>query len=136
MVCLSCLGHRDGYGEIPRMTRMSITQSQPPSYHAAFGIERLVATVGFAIGAILLFASSPHHGEFWWSDSPRHALNGAFIMDLIGSMPSDPKTWAMQYYVQYPALTILFYPPLFYVTLAPFYALFGVSHSVAVMVVL
>ena len=35
----------------------------------------------------------------------------------------------MQYYVQYPALTILFYPPLFYAVAAPFYAIFGVSHA-------
>ncbi len=38
--------------------------------------------------------------------------------------------------VKYPALTILFYPPLFYVISAPFYAVFGVSHATALSVVL
>src|SRR5690606_9832331 len=39
------------------------------------------------------------------------------------------------YYAQYPALTILFYPPLFYVISAPFYALLGFSHGTALLVV-
>ena len=94
--------------------------------------ERLFAAAVFLMGAVLLFLTAPHHGEFWWSDAPRHALNGAFIKDLIATMPAHPAAWAMQYYVKYPALTILFYPPLFYVILAPFYALFGVSHATAI----
>jgi len=88
----------------------------------------------FVLGSLLLFATAPHHGEFWWSDAPRHALNGVFVKDLIAAMPADPVTWAMQYYVRYPALTILFYPPLFYLVSAPFYALFGVSHTTAIAV--
>ena len=94
--------------------------------------ERIFAAAVFLVGAVLLFLTAPHHGEFWWSDAPRHALNGAFIKDLIATMPAHPAAWAMQYYVKYPALTILFYPPLFYVILAPFYALFGVSHATAI----
>ncbi len=37
----------------------------------------------------------------------------------------------MDYYLRYPALTILFYPPLFSVFLAGSYAIFGFSHAVA-----
>lgn len=98
--------------------------------------ERFAAIAVFLFGAICLFLTAPHHGEFWWSDSPRHALNGVFVKDLVAAMPSDPKTWAMQYYVKYPALTILFYPPLFYVISAPFYAVFGVSQATALFVVM
>ncbi|MDE2184013.1 MAG: glycosyltransferase family 39 protein [Alphaproteobacteria bacterium] len=97
--------------------------------------HRLAAAV-FALGAVCLYLTAPHHGEFWWSDSPRHALNGVFIKDLIAQMPHDPKAWAMQYYVKYPALTILFYPPLFYVVSAPFYAVLGVSQSTGLVVVM
>ena len=93
-----------------------------------------VAAAVFLLGAVLLFVTAPHHGEFWWSDAPRHALNGVFVKDLIAAMPAHPGAWAMQYYVQYPALTILFYPPLFYAISAPFYALFGVSHATAIAV--
>jgi hypothetical protein len=96
--------------------------------------EYAVAAIVSSAGALLLFATAPHHGEFWWSDAPRHALNGAFVKDMIAAMPAHPSAWAMQYYVTYPALTILFYPPLFYLLLAPFYALFGVSHVAALVV--
>ncbi|HEX3404282.1 MAG TPA: glycosyltransferase family 39 protein [Acetobacteraceae bacterium] len=99
-------------------------------------IERSIAAGVFLVGALLLFATAPHHGEFWWSDAPRHALNGVFVKDLVATLPAHPGAWAMQYYVKYPALTILFYPPLFYAISAPFYAVFGVSHATALSVVL
>jgi hypothetical protein len=102
----------------------------------AAGVTNAVAAAVFLLGAVLLFVTAPHHGEFWWSDAPRHALNGVFVKDLIAAMPAHPGAWAMQYYVQYPALTILFYPPLFYAISAPFYALFGVSHATAIAVLL
>jgi len=75
-------------------------------------------------------------GAFSWSDSPRHALNGAFVLDLIKTAPfDDPAGFAYHYYSQYPALTILFYPPLFSFLLAPFYALFGISQETALFTV-
>lgn len=88
------------------------------------------------VAVSLLFAGAPHGGAFYWSDSPRHALNGVFVMDLLRDLPlDDPAGYAYRYYAQYPALTILFYPPLFYALSAPFYALFGASHEVALLVV-
>lgn len=82
----------------------------------------------------LLFLGAPHGGAFYWSDSPRHALNGVFVADLFSAMPfKDPSGFAYAYYAKYPALTILFYPPLFYFFSAPFYWLFGVSHEVALL---
>jgi 4-amino-4-deoxy-L-arabinose transferase-like glycosyltransferase len=84
----------------------------------------------------LLFLGAHADGSYWWSDAPRHALNGVFVKDLIAAAPwSDPSRYAYDYYAQYPALTILFYPPLFYAVSAPFYALFGVSESTALLVV-
>ena len=69
-----------------------------------------------------------------WSDSPRHALNGAFIMDMLKDMPtSNPIGYAHDYYSRFPALTILFYPPLYSFILAPFYAIFGVSQETALL---
>src|SRR5262249_18322330 len=96
-----------------------------------------VAFAVYLFGALLLWLSAPHHGEFWWSDSPRHALNGVFVKDFVAAFPwQDPVGFASQYYLQYPALTILFYPPLFYVLLGPFFAILGVSPAVALAVVL
>lgn len=81
-----------------------------------------------------LFWTAPRSGDFWWSEAPRNALNGAFVLDFIKAMPlASPMQWAQQYYYQYPALTILFYPPMLHFFLAGFYALFGVSHNTAVI---
>jgi hypothetical protein len=91
-----------------------------------------------AIGivAVILYATSPLTGDFWWSDAPRHALNGIFVKDLIAAHPfAHPQAYAANYYLQYPALTILFYPPLFYAVSAGFFALLGDSHAVAQSVV-
>src|SRR6476646_4332839 len=75
-------------------------------------IELLTASFLYIVGAVLLFVSAPHNGEFWWSDAPRHALNGVFVRDMLAAFPwRDPVGFAMQYYGRYPALTILFYPP-------------------------
>jgi 4-amino-4-deoxy-L-arabinose transferase-like glycosyltransferase len=88
----------------------------------------LVVVFLFVVGA-------PTGGAFSYPDAPRHALNGAFVMDFIAAAPIDaPTQYAYDYYSKYPALTILFYPPLFYVTLAPFYALLGVSQETALAV--
>lgn len=81
-----------------------------------------------------LFATAPRNGDFYWSDAPRHALNGAFLLDLLRDLPlRRPVQWAYDYYLQYPALSILFYPPLFYVLLVPVYAVLGVSHAAALI---
>lgn len=113
---------------------MSATEQATPPSRAA---ENAIAGAVFTLGAVMLWLSAPHHGEFWWSDSPRHALNGVFIKDLLAAFPwRDPAGFAAQYYVQYPALTILFYPPLFYLVSAPFYAVMGVSHATALTAVI
>lgn len=91
-------------------------------------------------GLLLVLASmafvftAPTHGEFLWSESPRNALDGAFVLDLLREQPvRDPIGWAAAYYLRYPSLTILFYPPLLHVALAAFYAVFGVSHAAAMV---
>jgi hypothetical protein len=95
-------------------------------------LDRAVVAVLFIAANAALLATAPVNGDFWWSDAPRHALNGAFIKDFIAASPwHNPKGWAINYYLQYPSLTILLYPPLFYCFEAVMYALFGVSHFVA-----
>jgi hypothetical protein len=86
---------------------------------------------------LALFATTPLGGAFWWSDAPRHGLNGIFAKDVLVRLPlSDPRQFAFDWYVQYPALTILFYPPLLYAVSAPFFLVFGESHLVAQAVVI
>jgi hypothetical protein len=108
---------------------------------AAVRPARLVPAVAaghdllLALLVVGLFLLAPHSGNFAWSDAPRHALNGVFVKDLLAAMPlHDPAGFAYRYYAQYPALTILFYPPLFYLVSAPFYAVMGVSETTALFV--
>jgi len=97
-----------------------------------YATSNIVAVLAIALAATALYATSPLDGAFWWSDAPRHGLNGIFLKDVLTELPfSDPKGFAFAWYAQYPALTILFYPPLFYVTSAPAFLLFGESHAVA-----
>jgi hypothetical protein len=92
----------------------------------------LSATVVLVIFSVLMFLTSPTNGDFEWSDAPRHALNGVFVKDLVSALPlADPRAFAEDYYLKYPALSILFYPPLFSFFLAICYAAFGFSHAVA-----
>ncbi|GGC97047.1 ArnT family glycosyltransferase [Undibacterium terreum] len=98
--------------------------------------QKLSILLALAVAVALLFIGAPSHGAFDWSDAPRHALNGVFLKDYFTAGHfQNPTEFAYNYYAQYPALTILFYPPLFYVISAPFYALFGASQNTALLVV-
>ena len=88
------------------------------------------------IGIVILglYCLLPKAGDILNTDASRHALNGAFLLDFVRAMPlSHPTEFAMDYYRQWPALTILFYPPLFYAPLAVSYAIFGVSEAAALV---
>lgn len=108
------------------MTTSDILRKYMPPMAGPIGLIALVA--------FLFLEGAPTGGAFSWPDSPRHALNGAFILDLIKTAPiHDPLGYAFGYYSQYPALTIGLYPPLFSFQLALFYAIFGVSQQSAVI---
>ncbi|WP_423823473.1 glycosyltransferase family 39 protein [Salinisphaera sp. SPP-AMP-43] len=96
---------------------------------------RALVGLGLVMVVIVIFSQARYGYEFFYSDAPRHALNGAFILDLVKAFPiHQPVQWAYNYYAQYPALTILFYPPLYPAVLAVAYALFGISQASAVIV--
>jgi 4-amino-4-deoxy-L-arabinose transferase-like glycosyltransferase len=81
-----------------------------------------------------MYFDLPRRGDIDWPDASRHALNGAFVLDFIQQLPwRHPIEFAYDYYRQWPALTILFYPPLFYGILAVVYAVFGVSEPSALL---
>src|SRR5271165_27230 len=89
-----------------------------------------------ALAVFLLFRTSPTQGDFWWSDAPRHAMDGVFYYDMARALPiTHLKRWAIDYYLQYPAVTALTYPPLFALVEAVFFGLFGVSHVTAQLTV-
>ncbi len=103
------------------------------------GVSRWAASdaVAFAVlcGVVIaLYLKLPRHGDIWWMDASRHALNGVFVLDFLRAMPwRHPMDFALDYYRQWPALTIGFYPPLFSFVLAASYAVFGVSEAAALV---
>jgi hypothetical protein len=96
----------------------------------------VLPSVLLGLACIAMFLSSPTDGDFWWFDAPGHAMNGAFIRDLIVAMPANPVRWAIDYYLRLPAVTILFYPPLFPIVEGFAFLIFGISHAVAQATVL
>jgi hypothetical protein len=65
-------------------------------------------------------------------DSTHHALNGAFVYDLVrtGNL-AHPVAFAKQYYSRFPGITIPYHPPLFPFVEALFYSVFGVTFFAA-----
>ena len=70
------------------------------------------------------------------TDAARHAMNGAFIYDLIrtGNL-LHPIAYGKAYYSRLPALSVPFHPPLFPAIEAVFFAVFGVKLFTARLVV-
>src|SRR5688500_12317804 len=76
----------------------------------------------------LLFWKALDAGEFWWTDESRHAMNGVFFLDLWQDLPwRAPYEYALQYFAQYPALALNWYPPFFPVVESVFFAVFGID---------
>jgi Dolichyl-phosphate-mannose-protein mannosyltransferase len=77
-------------------------------------------------------------GEPWKNnDETRHVMTGVFFADAIHDAPrfvSSPKTYATNYYTQYPALGLLVWPPFFYVVEGVAMAIFGPHYWVARLV--
>lgn len=90
-------------------------------------------TVILVAAVFALLATAPVAYDFANADAPRHALNGAFVLDALRATRSwhNPISYAAAYYARYPSLSIGFYPPLFYVAEAAVFAVLGVSHVAA-----
>ena len=104
--------------------------------------QRLVASdalslLVLSLGLCLLFWKALDAGEFWWTDESRHAMNGVFFLDLWRDMPwRAPYQYALQYFAQYPALALNWYPPFFPLVESVFFAVFGISEFAGRLTVL
>jgi len=68
---------------------------------------------------------------FYNGDETRHVMTGVFFRDAILDLPSQPREYAVDYYLQYPALGLLVWPPLFYMIEGAFMVVAGTSFTAA-----
>jgi len=75
----------------------------------------------FFIGSLLVGVLVVHLAvdaasePFFNSDETRHIMMGVFFRDLFHDLPiSHVKDYSVRYYLQYPALSLLIWPPLFH----------------------
>ncbi len=109
--------------------------AEPGPHWLGFRRQWAISIAVVAIIASAMFCLSPREYNSAWPDAPGHAMSGVFIRDLVAAHPAHPLQWSFDYYLEYPAVTVGFYPPLFPIFEALFYALFGVSNSTAQLTV-
>ena len=118
--------------------RVSLAKQLNLEQHSRLGFDiRLIGIFGVLFLAVtILFITTPKHDDFWWTDAPAHAMNGALLHDYLWTLPySSPLRFAFDYYLHYPALTISVYPPLFPIAEAMVFSVLGVSHFAAQLTV-
>jgi hypothetical protein len=92
--------------------------------------------IGFAAAILVLGIA---HALTWQvsepyfnNDETRHVMTGVFFQDLLRDLPfSHLRAYAVSYYLQYPALGLLVWPPLFHGIEGIFLLVFGTSFAAA-----
>ena len=89
--------------------------------------ERLHWLVLLFVGLIISIGIS--RGEFFYfGDGMRHGMTGVFFRDLLVDHPwNNPVRYAYEYYAKYPALGLVYWPPLFHIVEGVYYLVFGIS---------
>lgn len=92
----------------------------------------LLATFVFCIFYAAWVVLSSFHSDPVGEDDMRHLMTGIFYRDLLFDLPVESlRDYALQYYIQYPVLGVLHWPPVFHVTEAVFFAAFGFHVEIA-----
>lgn len=72
--------------------------------------------------------SYPASEPFFNNDETRHVMTGVYFRDLLHDMPlGHLRAYTVSYYLQYPALGLLVWPPLFYFIEGLLMSVFGTS---------
>ncbi len=88
----------------------------------------LIVLLALALLQVILYQPSE---PFFYNDETRHVMSGVFFMDLLHDRPTHLRQYAIDYYLKYPALGILVWPPLFYGLEGVAMSVFGSSVVVA-----
>jgi len=85
-----------------------------------------------AAHAIVYRTSEP----FFYNDETRHVMTGVYFRDLLRDAPvGNPREYTVNYYLQYPALGLLVWPPLFHTLEGLLMSVFGTSMAVPLALV-
>jgi Dolichyl-phosphate-mannose-protein mannosyltransferase len=81
----------------------------------------------FALGIVHLLVWQSTE-PFFYNDETRHVMTGVYFKDLLHDMPvTHLRDYTINYYLQYPALGLLVWPPFFYFVEGLFMSVFGTS---------
>lgn len=73
---------------------------------------------------------------FYYNDETRHVMTGLYFKDLLHDMPvGSLREYTVAYYLQYPALGLLVWPPLFHALEGAAMSVFGTSPLVPLALV-
>ncbi len=90
-----------------------------------------------ALLALLLSRGLTRGEPYYFNDETRHAMNGAFVRDLLADRPlDDPLRYAYEYYAKYPATALPHWPPLFPALEGILFFAFGLHFWLARLLVL
>jgi hypothetical protein len=95
---------------------------------------RVERSIPFVLALVVLLTSMRglEPLRFKQPDAAKHMLNGAFLHDFVRSGEfTHPMSFAKQFYVRFPAITIPYHPPVFASIQALFFAAFGVNFFAA-----
>jgi hypothetical protein len=85
----------------------------------------LVLLAVLALVYVLAYVSSE---PFYNNDETRHVMTGVFFRDAVHDLPlTNFRSYTVSYYLQYPALGLLVWPPLFYFVEGLIMSIFGTS---------
>jgi len=114
-------------GTTERFTKIAIKDPEAGSDRSLWWIPCILALF-FAIWSLRAVGAN----NIFDTDAARHAMNGAFIHDLLrdgGYL--HPIAYGKAYYGKLPALSIPYHPPMFPGMEAVFFAIFGVNVTAA-----
>lgn len=78
--------------------------------------------------AVVYLAAYQHGEPFYNNDETRHVMTGVYFKDLLYDLPlTNARDYTVDYYLQYPALGLLVWPPFFYFLEGLLMSVFGTS---------
>lgn len=85
-----------------------------------------------AAHAVVYRTSEP----FYYNDETRHVMTGVYFRDLLHDLPlGNLREYTVNYYLQYPSLGLLVWPPLFHALEGLLMSVFGTSMAVPLALV-